>query len=215
MNNPLAGTDPSGYTSCSGDDKRKCTKEIEVDGETVIVTATAIANEDGSHTVEVIYTGGSNGAQNAAADLVDKALQEDGFDSIEHIGTQPTFVGTTGQYGDSDRSAACDVIVGVAEQTVADTVNGIVDTPIDELLPAATIGRFIDFPTISGLIGRNLSISLAEPESNEQNLGRDLSPAAGIIVAFATRGKVGARESVSKSVQEAGEDLAKTANRKP
>ncbi len=103
MNNPLGGVDPSGYTSCSGDDKRKCSKEIEVttaDGSVHTVTATLTADGDN---VTIVFTGQNMDAVQKAAEAGVSSLQNNDFGSIEQIGGQVsvnnTYFGPTSRGG--------------------------------------------------------------------------------------------------------------------
>ncbi|BBM03581.1 hypothetical protein GL2_36550 [Microbulbifer sp. GL-2] len=105
MNNPLAGTDPSGYTpDCiqSDDGTTTCTGTVKVNqtGSRIVQRVTATTTTSGA-TTSVHLSGGNGGAQQTVAGIITATLKSTGFRAVD-IGSQASRGNLQGDQGAAD-----------------------------------------------------------------------------------------------------------------
>jgi hypothetical protein len=82
MNNPLAGTDPTGYAAEEIEKKIK----VSVTGSNIKQTVTATAKSNGSGGVTITFSGGNGAARSAAMNAVAGKLSGQGF-QVSNVGS--------------------------------------------------------------------------------------------------------------------------------
>ena len=97
MNNPLAGIDPTGYSSC-GPDSTKCKTEIKISQTESAIkkSVTATTTSDGNGGATITFSGADKGSRVAARNAVAGKLTSAGF-QVSNVGSpgavsnQPTY----------------------------------------------------------------------------------------------------------------------------
>ena len=97
MNNPLAGIDPTGYSSCDPD-STKCKTEIKISqtGSAIKKSVTATTTSDGNGGATITFSGADKGSRVAARNAVAGKLTSAGF-QVSNVGSpgavsnQPTY----------------------------------------------------------------------------------------------------------------------------
>ncbi|BBM03558.1 RHS repeat-associated core domain-containing protein [Microbulbifer sp. GL-2] len=122
MNNPLAGTDPSGYTpDCikSDDGTTTCTGTVKVNqtGSRIVQRVTATTTTSGAIT-SVHLSGGNGGAQQTVAGIITATLKSTGFRAVD-IGSQASRGNLQGGQGAADSGQSGDSMPITGSSNVA------------------------------------------------------------------------------------------------